>query len=152
MSKQPNIPRPLSEMGVSLVPRFPPGLRVYLFDLRSDRKVLGTAIGAPECATDDYVILARLGLEPIDVNIVLHLLRFWIKELPFPSQKTLARAIGVHPRTVRRRLNALKDLGYLKTTADLTTRGKVVTRYDLRPLIEHAKRVISLRPARKEQE
>ena len=41
-----------------------------------------------------------LGLEPLDVNILLQLADHWWERdnLPFPSKKTLADRIGVKPR------------------------------------------------------
>ena len=51
-----------------------------------------------------------LGLEPIDVNILLHLASYWWtpEGKPHPSKKTIAAAIGVDPRTVQRRIARLE--------------------------------------------
>ena len=50
-----------------------------------------------------------LGLEPTDVNILLHLARHWGEKdnAPHPSKKSIAAAVGVHPRTVQRRKERL---------------------------------------------
>ena len=83
----------------------------------------------------------RLSLEPIDLTIIVHLLRFWIDSLPFPSKAKLARDIGVHQRTVSRRIRAMRALGYLETVKGLSPRGKPVVRIDLRPFIKIATRL-----------
>ena len=52
-----------------------------------------------------------LGLDAIDVNIILHIASYWwAKESkPHPSKKTIATAMGIEPRTVQRRIaRALK--------------------------------------------
>ena len=55
-----------------------------------------------------------LGLDPMDVNILLHLASYWWTEesKPFPSKTTIAKAIGVDPRSVQRRIARLEK-GYL---------------------------------------
>ena len=56
-----------------------------------------------------------LGLDTVDVNILLHLaLHWWEKEnAPHPSKKSLAAAIGVHPRTVQRRIAIMEGAGFI---------------------------------------
>jgi DNA-binding transcriptional regulator YhcF (GntR family) len=51
----------------------------------------------------------RLGLQPLDLNIILQLAKHWwhADQPPFPAKGTIARCIGVSPRTVQRRLSAL---------------------------------------------
>jgi hypothetical protein len=43
-----------------------------------------------------------LGLDPLDLNIILHLAGYWwtADSKPRPSKNTIAKAIGVDPRTV----------------------------------------------------
>lgn len=65
------------------------------------------------------IILERqqaLGLEPIDVNILLHLARYWWDKdnAPHPSKKSIAAAVGVHHRTVQRRIAAMESGGLIK--------------------------------------
>jgi len=57
------------------------------------------------------VIIERqkaLGLDALDMNIILHLANYWWTRdnKPHPSKKTIAEAIGVAPRTVQRRITA----------------------------------------------
>lgn len=89
----------------------------------------------------------ELKLEPLDVNIVLQLLRYWVDELPFPSQQTLAHDCCVNVRTLRRRLRSMRAAGYLKITLrpEVTDETKPVfkpkypvSQYDLTPLINIA--------------
>lgn len=51
-----------------------------------------------------------LGLDPLDVNILLHIASYWWKpdEKPWPSKVTIARAIDVDPRTVQRHIARLE--------------------------------------------
>ena len=52
-----------------------------------------------------------LGLDPLDVNILLQLADHWWERdnLPFPSKKTLADRIGVKPRTIQRHIARMKQ-------------------------------------------
>ena len=64
------------------------------------------------------VILERqraLGLDPLDVNIILHLATYWWEadNKPFPAKQTLATAIGVHPRTIQRHIARLEKAGLI---------------------------------------
>jgi DNA-binding MarR family transcriptional regulator len=54
----------------------------------------------------------ELKLDPIDLALLLHLLRFWWEKgnLPHPSKERLARALGLQPRSVQRRLARLEKL------------------------------------------
>src|SRR5262245_36026596 len=67
------------------------------------------------------VIIERqkaLGLDAIDMNIVVHLSNYWwfADNLPQPAVATIADAIGVKPRTVQKRIARLDALGFLKRT------------------------------------
>lgn len=65
------------------------------------------------------VILERqqaLGLDPIDVNILLQLARYWWYEdnPPHPSKKAIAECIGRSASTVRRRIAEMEAGGLIK--------------------------------------
>lgn len=65
------------------------------------------------------VIIERqkvLGLDSLDMNILLHLSTYWWTHdnKPHPSKKTIADAIGVTPRSVQRRIAALEKHGLIK--------------------------------------
>lgn len=57
-----------------------------------------------------------LGLDPLDINILLQLADHWWERdnLPFPSKKTLADRIGVKPRTIQRHIARMESAGFVK--------------------------------------
>lgn len=57
-----------------------------------------------------------LGLDALDVNILLHLAAYWwtLDNKPHPSKKTIAAAIDVDPRTVQRRIAAMEKAGFIR--------------------------------------
>jgi DNA-binding transcriptional regulator YhcF (GntR family) len=57
-----------------------------------------------------------LGLDPLDVNILLQLADHWWERdnLPFPSKKTLADRIGVKSRTIQRHIARMESAGFVK--------------------------------------
>lgn len=57
-----------------------------------------------------------LGLDSMDINILLVLLSHWwtAENLPFPSKRTIAEAIGCDASTVRRRIQAMEAAGFLQ--------------------------------------
>jgi predicted transcriptional regulator len=59
-----------------------------------------------------------LGLDAVDMNIIVHLSNYWWRRdnLPHPSIRTIAEAIGVKPRTVQKRIKALHGVGLLTRT------------------------------------
>jgi hypothetical protein len=65
-----------------------------------------------------------LGLDALDMNIILHLSHYWwtAENLPFPSVATIAKAIGVTPRTVQKRISALHEL--MSTAAEKCARWR----------------------------
>lgn len=59
---------------------------------------------------------ARLGLSPTDLGVLLNVLsHWWYKDqLPYPKSSTIARRMGVTPRTVQRSLQRLERRGFLR--------------------------------------
>lgn len=57
-----------------------------------------------------------LGLRPIDINVLLQLLKHWwtADSLPYPSKETLAKAMDVSPRTVQRSIAFMEELGFVE--------------------------------------
>jgi predicted transcriptional regulator len=57
-----------------------------------------------------------LGLDPLDINILLHLFSYWWTSTgkPHPSKKTIAEAMGIDPRTVQRHIARLEKAGLVK--------------------------------------
>jgi len=82
-----------------------------------------------------------LGLEPLDINILLHIIRYWWEpdELPFPSVSTLAAAIGVDRSTVQRRIARLEKGGLIMREIRKGARGgNLSNRYNFNGLIAAA--------------
>jgi len=90
------------------------------------------------------VILERqqaLELDPVDVNIILHLVRHWWYpgELPFPSKRTMADCMGVDPRTVQRHIAVMEKRGLIRRKKRSDKRqGQQTNCYDLGGLIRAA--------------
>lgn len=84
---------------------------------------------------------AALGLTTTDVCILLHLAKFWWEagRAPFPAKKTIALAIGVTPRTVQRRIEAMEKLGLIRREERRTDHGSNTNLYHLDGLIAKAK-------------
>ncbi len=57
-----------------------------------------------------------LGLDALDINILLHIASYWWEpdSKPHPSKTTIANAIGVDPRTVQRHIAALERGGLIR--------------------------------------
>ena len=83
-----------------------------------------------------------LGLDPIDVNILLQLARFWwySDNPPHPSKRTIAECIGVDPSTVRRHIASMEEAGFIKRKARYNSKsgGQETNTYHFDGLIKEA--------------
>lgn len=82
-----------------------------------------------------------LGLDAIDMNIIVHLSNYWwhADNLPCPSVETIAKAVGVKPRTVQKRVAALQNVKLLTRTERRKTRfGSDTNLYSFEGLIAAA--------------
>lgn len=63
----------------------------------------------------------RLGLSATELLVLLNVLSFWwyVEELPFPRGTTIAKRMGVTPRTVQRAFQSLIDRGLLAKKRDI---------------------------------
>ncbi|MDE2333258.1 MAG: hypothetical protein KGK10_01815 [Rhodospirillales bacterium] len=87
---------------------------------------------------------AELGLDPIDMNIVIHLLHAWTSadELPSPTVDKLAKDIGVSSRTVQKHIGGLQESGLIKRVERRNTRlGSSTNLYSLDGLVQAARRI-----------
>lgn len=91
------------------------------------------------------VLLERqqaLGLDSLDLNILLQLARYWwfADNLPKPAKGTLAENIGVDPSTVRRRIARLEAGGLIRRRARFGSKDhrQEANEYDFAGLIKHA--------------
>lgn len=76
----------------------------------------------------------NLGLSPTDLAVLLNVLMHWWypEKKPFPRSTSIAKRMGVTPRTVQRSLQQIEELGLLIRERD--TRGP--TYLDPAPLVE----------------
>ena len=60
----------------------------------------------------------ELGIDAVDLNIVLVLLQYWWKAdgLPYPTKQTIASLVGIDPSNVRKRLAKLEAKGLVTRT------------------------------------
>lgn len=82
-----------------------------------------------------------LGLDALDMNIILHLSHYWWTpdNLPHPSVATIAKAVGVKPRTVQKRIKALHELGMIeREERRYTGHGSRTNTYGFQGLIAKA--------------
>lgn len=101
---------------------------------------------------------AALGLEPVDLAILIHLIKFWWTphEVPYPSKARLSAAIGLSPRSIQRRIAALEKAGFIERRARKTEfGGNSSNEYHLTGLIEalrpHAVEALQLRAQQREE-
>lgn len=83
----------------------------------------------------------QLGLNPLDINIVVYLAsKWWTAEgKPYPSKSTMAKAMDVHPRTIQKHIAALEGAGYIRREERRTETGSRTNIYHLDGLIKAAK-------------
>ena len=81
-----------------------------------------------------------LGLTSLDVNIILQLVAYWWEpdNLPHPSKKSIAAAIGVNERTVQKRIAAMEAASFIQRIERRTARGSRTNLYDFSGLIAAA--------------
>src|SRR5690242_18577325 len=63
-----------------------------------------------------FIKQQALGLDPLDVVVLLNLTLFWWfrDQPPFPRSSIIARRMGVSARTVQRVFKKLERLGYIR--------------------------------------
>lgn len=86
----------------------------------------------------------RIGLSPLQFNIILHLMDFWwdAGRKPFPSKKEIAERTGVHPRTIQKNIAELEGQGLVTRIPRKTPAGDPGTNfYDLTGLVKRLKKL-----------
>jgi predicted transcriptional regulator len=92
------------------------------------------------------VIIERqraLGIDALDVNILLHLASYWWTpdNKPHPGKKAIATAIGVDARTVQKRIAALEAAGLIRREERrISGQGSKTNVYHFDGLIKRASR------------
>lgn len=80
-----------------------------------------------------------LGLDAIDINIILHLSNYWwVKDnLPHPSVALIAKTLQISERTVQKRIAQLCKLGFMEREERRHTKvGSTTNLYSFNGLIE----------------
>ncbi|URM27143.1 helix-turn-helix domain-containing protein [Pseudomonas frederiksbergensis] len=90
-----------------------------------------------------FVYSQELGIDSLDIVIILHLAKFWWRKGndPHPSKKTLAKMIGVDARTIQRRIANLESKHYIQRTErkSVAHGGNTSNSYSFTGLIKAAK-------------
>ncbi|MCI0691611.1 helix-turn-helix domain-containing protein [candidate division KSB1 bacterium] len=65
------------------------------------------------------VILERqqaCDLKPVDINVLMHILKYWWKnhDRPFPKKRTIAECIGMSESTVQRSIRKMEKAGLIQ--------------------------------------
>jgi hypothetical protein len=84
---------------------------------------------------------ATLKLDPLDMNILLHLaFRWWEAEnKPHPAKSSMAKAMRKHPITIQRRIRALEQRGLIQREyRKAADGGNLPNKYDFTGLIKKA--------------
>lgn len=84
----------------------------------------------------------RLGLNPIQMNIVIQLLDYWHEpsRKPFPAKKELAKRIGVTDKTIQNNIRLLEKAGIIQRQQRKTASGDWNSNiYHLDGLVEKVK-------------
>lgn len=82
-----------------------------------------------------------LGLDSMDINILMVLLSHWwtADNLPFPSKQKIADTIGCDPSTVRRRIKKLEGAGFITRIQRRVENNRNKTnQYDFTGLVKFA--------------
>jgi DNA-binding Lrp family transcriptional regulator len=81
-----------------------------------------------------------LGLDAIDLNILMHLIKHWWFEenLPHPSKRSIAQSMHITVSTVRRRIAAMERDGLVKRKRRFDPRygGQQTNMYEFSGLIQ----------------
>lgn len=83
-----------------------------------------------------------LGIDAIDINIILHLAnRWWTADnRPMPSKNSIADAMNIDPSTVRRRIQRMEKAGFIRREERRVSKvGSKTNVYHLDGLIEELK-------------
>jgi len=85
---------------------------------------------------------ARIGLNPVQFNIVMHLLDQWwtAERRPWPSKSTIAERMGMSARQIQRHIAEMEGAGLVKRIERTSPgKGKTSNEYDLSGLVKKLK-------------
>jgi hypothetical protein len=95
---------------------------------------------------------ARLGLNPTQLAVLMHLADYWWEpeRKPYPKMETLGNRLKLGPRQVRRYIAELEEAGFVtRIERRAPHRGKISNEYDLSGLVS---RLRALEPEFREVE
>jgi predicted transcriptional regulator len=83
----------------------------------------------------------RLGLSPPQLNVLLHLIDWWIDadRQPWTSKLTMSQRMGMSERQIQRVVAELEAAGFVQRIEHTNHRGKRPNTYDLSGLVEKLK-------------
>jgi predicted transcriptional regulator len=92
------------------------------------------------CITPSLLLRAqaRLGLNPTQLAVLMHLADYWweAERKPYPKMETLGNRLKLGPRQVRRYIAELEDAGFVtRIERRAPHRGKISNEYDLSGLV-----------------
>jgi DNA-binding HxlR family transcriptional regulator len=82
---------------------------------------------------------ARLGVNPVQFNVIMHLADIWWEagQRPWPTKKLLADRMGMSERQVQRQIAELEQAGLITRVGRTRPgRGKTSNEYDLSGLVK----------------
>jgi DNA-binding HxlR family transcriptional regulator len=82
---------------------------------------------------------ARLGINPVQFNIIMHLADIWwdAAHQPWPKKQLLAERMGMSERQIQRQIAELEHAGLVQRVARTRPgRGKTSNEYDLSGLVK----------------
>ena len=82
---------------------------------------------------------STLGISPIQLNIILIILKHWwhADDLPYPEMNTIAKSINVSRSTVQRNIRSLEQTGFItRIERKLANGGNTSNKYDISKLIK----------------
>ena len=85
---------------------------------------------------------ARLGINPVQFNIIMHLADIWWDDgrNPYPKKELLAKRMDMSERQIQRHMVELEQAGLVKRIPrSLPGRGKTSNEYDLSGLVKRLK-------------
>lgn len=85
---------------------------------------------------------ARLGINPVQFNIIMHLADIWwdAAQRPWPKKQLLAERMGMSERQVQRQIAELESAGLVQRIGRTRPgRGKTSNEYDLSGLVKRLK-------------
>lgn len=81
----------------------------------------------------------RIGINPVQFNIIMHLLDFWWEKgrKPYPTKKKMADRMNMSERQIQRQIAELEKAGLVRRIARTRPRrGKTSNEYDLSGLVK----------------